>query len=256
MQQTMLEKAIIVLKEKGINLKRKDNLWVATVTGPEEGIVAVKSIFSVIIDPQTLLLLSGGSTPKPLYEQLAQEATINPGAVAEVDERYGEQMHKTSNQRMIQETGLPIYLVKKGIPYSTILQKGLSLTQTADAYHHAIEDLLTKYPRSIAILGIGDDGHTSGIAPNRPDFINPIFGKQNRLVSSFHDASGYFGQRVTTTFAALGKVGMLIPMVFGEKKQEALQKMFSKGPLEEVPARFYTQPSIAPKTLLITDQKI
>lgn len=256
MQQPILEQAVAILRQQEIPLTQKDGIWIATVKSPEQGIEAAKTVLSALVDPQTVLFLSGGTTPKPLYEQLAKDTALQPGAVAEVDERYGERGHSMSNQLMIEQTGLQAYLAQQGIAYSSILQDGLTLEQTADAYNKVVEDLLLRYRRSIAVLGIGDDGHTLGIAPNRPDFTNPIFNQQDRLVSAFDDATGSFGKRVTTTFKALEQMTLLMPLVFGEKKQDAIKKMFTKGSLQEIPARFYLEPSIASKTLFITDQKV
>lgn len=262
MQQPILEQAVTILRQQEIPLMQKDGIWIATVKNQEQGIQAAKAVLDTLVDPRTVLFLSGGTTPKPLYEQLAKEGTA-PGAVAEVDERYGPLGHSTSNQLMIEQTGLRAYLAQHGIPYSGILQDGLTLEQTADAYNKVVEGLLRRYGRSIAVLGIGDDGHTSGIAPNRPGlsadkagFTNPIFSQKDRLVSAFDDTTGSFGKRVTTTFKALGEMTLLMPLVFGEKKQTALQKIFTKGSVEEIPARFYLRPSIASKTLFITDQKV
>ena len=41
---------------------------------------------------------------------LAKERKLNPGAVALVDERYGEKLHENSNEKMISDTGLIGYL--------------------------------------------------------------------------------------------------------------------------------------------------
>ena len=225
------------------------------VDSQEKGLELAKNLLYEKVDNQTLLLLSGGSQ-KILYEVLAQEKKLNPLAVALVDERYGERMHDNSNEKMIRETGFVSDLEQRGISFFPVLKEGLDIEKTAQEYENTLKGLFTKASKKIALMGIGPDGHTSGIAPNRSDFLNPLFTQNNKLVGYFDDANGNFGKRVTTTFEALSQMDELIILAFGSSKQEPLKKMFEEGPVEEIPSRFYTRPEIAPRTLLITDQKI
>ena len=105
-------------------------------------------------------------------------------------------------------------------------------------------------------MGIGADGHTAGIAPNRNDFTNPIFGDKSSLVSYFDDKNESFKQRITLTFKALEQMDTLIVIALGEEKKKALEQMFTLGSLEEIPARFLNQKGIYKKTILITDQNV
>lgn len=222
---------------------------VRKVSSPNEGLSVAKGILYEVVDRDTVLFLSGGSTPKSLYEVLAKEGKIRPGAVALVDERFGEVLHENSNEKMIQETGLPSYFSENGIAYYPILQKGNDRKTTASKYSAAVVSLFADFSSRVAIMGIGSDGHTAGLPPNRT-FPKHLF------VLEFDDKNGPFGQRITLTFKALSQMGILLVLVFGESKKEALRKMFLPGSSEEIPARFYLQPEIAKKTILITDQKL
>ncbi|MDP3987782.1 MAG: 6-phosphogluconolactonase [Candidatus Levybacteria bacterium] len=230
------------------------------VENSKVGIEVAKERLYKIVDRKTVLFLSGGSTPKTLYEILSKEGKIKPGAVAMVDERYGEPFHPQSNDKMIKETGFVQYLKNQNIAFYPILQKDKSQEQTSNDYDENVRYLLTFFPKSAAILGIGKDGHTAGIAPNRKDFTNLIFQQKNLFVSEFSDSKnmeeGGFGKRITITFDALSKIDFLIILAFGENKKKALGLMFKDGSIEEVPARFFTRPEISSKTLLITDQKV
>lgn len=215
-----------------------------------------KNLLYHVSDKTTALFLSGGSTPKPLYEQLAKEEKLIVGAAGLIDERYGEPFHQNSNEKMIKETGLLRYFSARDIKFYSILKKQ-DIQETAREYDDNVRYLLFNMPKSIALLGVGEDGHTAGMAPNRIDFKNPLYEKhlETNLVSHFDD-HGPFGQRVTLTFRGLSMIDILIVLVFGSSKQTAINAMFSSGNIEQVPARFYTQPDISKKTLLITDQKI
>lgn len=248
-----------MIRKKGL----KAGLSVIKVKTKDEGLSLAKEIIYQAVDKKTLLFLSGGTTPKPLYELLSKEKKLKVGAVALVDERYGEPFHKNSNERMIKDTGLLSYLKKKNIPFYPIL-KSLALHPMGVAlkYEETVKELLLNFSKQVAVLGIGPDGHTAGIAPKRPYFKNPLFEKsaKNFLVLEFCDPKGIkeggFGPRITLTFNALSKIGLLLILAFGENKKGALLRMFKKGPIEEIPARFYLKPEISQKTLLITDQKI
>jgi 6-phosphogluconolactonase/glucosamine-6-phosphate isomerase/deaminase len=189
-----------------------------------------------------------------------------------VDERYGKPLHENSNELMINRSGLWDYFTRSGIPFYAILSTEnnvsaeQSLEKTASSYENTVKYLLAQFRKSVAILGIGEDGHIAGIAPNRDDFTNPLFSpeRRDRLVSYYVDEKTIqasdsiptqgFGKRITMTFKGLSLMDTLIILVFGEKKKTALSRLFEEGPLEEVPARFIKDPVVAKKTILITDQ--
>ncbi|MGH7246000.1 MAG: 6-phosphogluconolactonase, partial [Candidatus Levyibacteriota bacterium] len=224
----------------------------------EEGIERAKEELYKRVDNRTVLFLSGGQTPLPLYRLLAFEEIIKPAVVGLVDERYGKSLHDDSNELLIKGTGLLDYLEKQKIPFYPMLGNDVDITQAAQQYDKKTRDLFFQFPKSIAVTGIGKDGHTAGIAPNRTDFTNPLFNtNQNDLyVAHFDDEKGPFKKRVTMTFNGLALIDFFIVLAFGQEKAEALRKVFIQGDLEEIPARFYQQPDIVGKTLFITDQNI
>lgn len=236
-------------------MSKKKGLNIITVENAQMGMMLAKDFLYKEVDEQTLLLLSGGSQ-KILYEMLAQEKKLKPFAVAMVDERFGEKMHENSNEKMIRETGLIADLETRRVVFYPVLSGNTDIAKTAVDYERTMKDLLSKAGKKVAILGIGPDGHTAGIVPNRLDFSDPLFSQQGNLVGWFNDATSSFGKRVTTTFDLLIQMDILLILAFSSSKQEPLKKMFADGPIEEIPARFYTLPEVAKKTILITDQKI
>lgn len=222
-----------------------------------KGIEKTKEVLHNEVDSSTVLFLSGGSTPKPFYHTFAQEQILKPAAVGMVDERFGQPMHTNSNELMIAQTGLLDYFSQHKIPFHSMLQKDKSREEVTEAYDKKMRDLFFTFPKSVAILGIGIDGHIAGIVPNRKGFTNPLFSSAEKYlyVSSFSDPRKY-KERITMTFAGLSLVDKFLVLVFGKEKQKVLQKAFTQGSMEEIPARFFQQPDIAKKTLFITDQKI
>lgn len=221
---------------------------------PRRGIEAAKELLYENCNHRTVLFLSGGNTPKPLYEALAREKKLKAGAVSLIDERYGDISHPDSNQKMIAETGLIEYLKETSRFYPVL--EGKAQDETTKNFDETLRLLYGSFRKSIGILGIGEDGHIAGIAPNRKGFTNPIFADDISLAAYFNGRLGVFRQRITQTFLALSKLDLIIVLAFGEKKKQAIELMFTEESLEEVPARFITQKEISEKTFLFTDQLI
>ena len=221
------------------------------------GFKIAKTILEKHLHNNSVLYLSGGKTPKEFYAELAEEEQITPGAVALIDERYGPKWHENSNELMIKNSGLLRYFDMRGIPTHLILQNEERI-KTAEDYDQKIRSLNVQYQKHIGILGIGVDGHTAGIARDHDGFHNPMFDASQKtlLVSEFNDENGPLGQRISMTFTGLSMLDINIIMAFGPEKGDALEKMFSNGTEEDIPARFFKRADIAPRTLLITDQLI
>ncbi len=196
-----------------------------------------------VVSKDTLLLLSGGSSPTHLYRLIADEKTLKPGGVVLIDERYGLLMHDKSNEKMIKDSGLLSYLNNEGIPFCGILED-LSLQETVKQFEIKLGQILNKFPKKVAIMGIGADSHTAGI---KPDLEYDHFD----LVTCFDDELGYFGKRVTITFEGLMKIDKFILLVFGDNKKQALQNIFKKEDQKHFPAVFYAKASA--EVTIITD---
>lgn len=274
----------------------------------QHGVERAKEILYEEVDKKTILFLSGGKTPKVLYETLAKEQILTPAGVGMVDERFGSPMHENSNELMVREAGLIDYLNKIHVPFYSMLlpvipsgvegsqainneemlkpsfvhdyglaqqvqhdaKKDSSVSpqndninirmteeQLARNYDNLSRDLFFKFPRSVGILGMGPDGHIASIMPNRKDFVDPLFEKEQKyLYASSIDDPKKYGKRITLTFAGLSLMDKLIVFVFGKEKQKALKNAFTPGFITDCPARFFQETEIARKTILITDQKI
>lgn len=241
-------------------VESRRGISVVTSENPQEGLDVARRLLYQIVDPKTALFLSGGSTPEPLYRNLAIEKELRPGAVAMVDERIGD--INLSNEKMINGTGFISYLRENGISFYKI--RGSSsdqLEETASNYNGTFQSLLGMFPRKVAILGIGEDGHIASIAPDREDFKDPVFSLPGSVfVGSFRDAKnmrdGGFGKRITLTPRALREMDVIICLVFGKNKEKALGRMFERVPINTVPAHFLTSSDMAKRVILITDQKI
>ncbi len=250
-----------ILTEKNLFSHDNQGVLVVSVKDSSEGLLLALEMITKIIDIKTLLLLSGGRTPKDLYTSLATHEDFHPGAVGMVDERYGKKWHEKSNEKMFQETGLLRYLQMRDVPFYPILAGGMTREDTAIQYDEKLRSLFAIYQKVVAIVGIGADGHTAGIPIRNSEFRiqNSKLGDEYTFVTDYNDESGVYGERVTMTFLGLSMMDLSLLLVFGDDKKKALHDMFEfsgTGGEDAIPARFYLRPEIAKKSILITDQNM
>lgn len=256
MDQEILRQLIGSFNNK-IRLRERDGLQIIQVKDAEEGIEVAQAVLEKILDRKTILFLSGGKTPKELFEQVAQGQQLQVGAVALVDERYGEKFHANSNEKMVQDTGLYRFLELQNIPFYPILQNEKSREVSAEEYDQILRHIFATFPKSVGILGIGLDGHTAGLPAQSSKFkVQNSKLDDYHLVTDFDNFPGDFKERISMTFLGLSMLDILLVLVFGEEKKEALELFFSDGTDEEIPSRFLRKPQIAKKTLLITDREV
>jgi 6-phosphogluconolactonase/glucosamine-6-phosphate isomerase/deaminase len=224
------------------------------VKNSEEGIEVCKKLLYEKVLKNSVLFLSGGSTPKTLYQILAKEKKLKAGAVALIDERFGEKLHENSNEKMIADTGLVKYLDENNIRFYPILENK-NQEDSARDYDETLRFIFNYFLKSIGILGIGVDGHTAGI-PAIENISQKILDDKSSLVDFYDDQKSFYKQRITLTFLALAKLDEIIVLVFGEDKKKALKLMFKPGSIAQIPARFLNSKQSSDRVILITDQVI
>ena len=207
-----------------------------------------------MVSKTSVLFLSGGSTPKVLYEILAKEQKLTAGAVAMVDERFGEKLHENSNELMIKNTHLLSFLQKSNTKFYSVLQNE-DIENTALQYDETVRYLFNYFQKSVAILGIGADGHTAGI-PAIEEISQKILDDKSSLVCFYDHEESFYKERITLTFLGLSKLDQIIVLVFGKDKKKALRLMFKNGSVAQIPARFLREKGIEEKITLITDQRV
>ena len=170
------------------------------------------------------IALAGGSTPKPLYEALAEDSL--PWSKIHVfwgDERYVPSTHPDSNQKMARLA----WLDRVEIPKSNIHPMPTdSQNPEIDAEKHQQE--LSQFFGSgsgefpsfdLILLGMGDDGHTASLFPH-----TEALRVNDRLVTVGSKA----GQpRLTFTVPLINAARQVIFMVAGSNKQTALERILS-----------------------------
>lgn len=129
-----------------------------------------------------VVALSGGSTPRALYEILGRDplrAALRPNQITWVvgDERCVPPDHAESNARMIRET-----LFREGISEGHRFLRFRTELEEPEAIARDFEEQwasLAIDAIDVAFLGMGEDGHTASLFPG-----TPIFDVEDRVAAA------------------------------------------------------------------------
>lgn len=187
---------------------------------------------------KALLLVSGGSTPLPLYEALS-EADIDwsKATIALVDERWVPLDDAASNERAVRET-----LYRNRAASARFIGLKTDHARAADAVETTEERLLAApWPADIAVLGMGADGHTASWFPNAHGLhaaIDPDTARHCAAVSAHQTpVTGVHVERMTLTAPAILQAGAQLLLMTGEEKKLAFARARASGPVEDMPVR-------------------
>jgi 6-phosphogluconolactonase len=172
--------------------------------------------------------LSGGSTPKQMYERLATPAIASRFPWDRVhwfwgDERFVPHNHPDSNYGMARAA----FLSRVPVPASNvhpIETEGLTPEQSADAYEMTLKrfygsDTLTPARPlfDVMLLGIGDDGHTASLIPGQP-----ALQEKRRWAVAVVGARSE--TRITLTYPALDSSRDVVFLATGQGKREIVAR--------------------------------
>ena len=177
------------------------------------------------------LVLSGGNTPRPLLEDLAQRSLPwTQITVTLADERWVDPSSKDSNEAMVRETLLQGEAAAAN--FVPLKNAASDVLEGQKVCNKAIENM--PRPFDIMILGMGEDGHTASLFPgvagsaldnNATEFCLPIYPP-----SAPHD-------RMTLTANAILDSRRILLHIAGAKKWQIYQEALTPGPVDELPIR-------------------
>ena len=207
---------------------------------PTKQEVAVKfSIFfaDLVASNKTLnVALSGGSTPKIVFDYLAENYSDLDWTKVHFywgDERCVPPTDDDSNYKMT----LAHLLSKIAIPEQNIhrIQGENNPQKEAVRYSAVLEKELPsehKIPKfDLVILGMGDDGHTASIFPHEIQ----LWEAKNHCVVALHPDSGQ--QRVSITGSIINNADQVAFLVTGASKTKKVQEIIKEtGDFKKYPA--------------------
>jgi 6-phosphogluconolactonase len=182
-------------------------------------------------------VLSGGSSPRQLFELLASEPYRQAIAWAKVffffgDERYVPRDHTNSNFRMAKLALLdPLQILPDAV---FAVNTSLSPAAAAQDYERRIRDHLDHpdCPFDLILLGLGDNSHTASLFP-----YTSVLHEQQALVKEVfvEEVDSY---RITFTAPLINAARTVAFLVYGPGKAIAVRHILEGSPnVEEFPAQ-------------------
>ena len=183
-----------------------------------------------------VIALSGGSTPKRLYEILATSefATRFPWSRTELffgDERFVPPQDAQSNYRMVNEA----LLSKVDVPHERV-HRMPSEGDPEEAVQSYERDLRATYGSNtlrpgrplfdVVLLGLGENGHTASLFPG-----TAVLEECRAWVGTCvpHDAPN---RRLTLTYPAIASSAHVLFLVTGEGKRDVLGRVRTRDPAQ------------------------
>ena len=179
--------------------------------------IAAKAARAISAAGRFLIVLAGGSTPRPIYARLVElDTSWNQWHVFFTDERCLSVGHPERNESMARE----VWLDCISIPAGQIHAIPAELGPDAGARKYARE-LASVGVFDLTLLGLGEDGHTASLfaadttegEPGAADVL-PV-----------HAAPKTPATRVTMSAARLARSNSVHLIVNGEEKREVLTRL-------------------------------
>jgi 6-phosphogluconolactonase len=180
--------------------------------------------------------LSGGSTPKALYELLAQERRSSQIDWSRThifwsDERCvppdsGESNYRTSHEALLKHVAVPATQIHR-------MRGEDEPEKAANDYEKALVDHFGagSEPRfDLILLGMGDDGHTASLF----SATTAIEEKEKWIAAPFVEK--FAAHRLTFTFKTINAAARIVFLVTGASKTETLRAVLEDGPQKHFPA--------------------
>ncbi len=127
---------------------------------------------AILLEQQRRVSLSvpGGTTPKPLFKKL-RSADIDWFRVHVVctDERWVDEADKRSNARLIREN-----LLTNNAERATFLSYCHNINDLEENLATIRKRIKMILPLSIAVLGMGTDGHVASLFPDAPELSDAL----------------------------------------------------------------------------------
>jgi len=200
-------------------------------------LIADRLALSIAQNGRASLALSGGSTPRGLYEQLSHEP-INWAKVEVtlVDERFVPPDHEASNEKLVRET----LLQNQAAAANFIGLKGTAKTPQGAAMI-ANKALSALRPFDAVVLGMGEDGHTASWFSGADELDGVLDPQSSTLCAPLNapqsPITGANTSRLTLTLSALKEARLCVLALTGAGKKEAYEKALKPGPVNDMPIR-------------------
>lgn len=188
-----------------------------------------------------VIAFSGGSTPKPLFEALAEhDVEWDKVVITLVDERWVPETHDLSNAAFLKRFLLDH--LPDGVRFVPLYQKAQSVRAS---YPLVLQDFIDATGSNaeslrdfdVVILGMGGDGHTASFFPDADNVAELVSIEASDPLLSCSSPSTQV-ERITWSLPALLNCDFLVLHFTGEDKLDVFeQAVTGGGDFEELPIR-------------------
>jgi 6-phosphogluconolactonase len=173
-------------------------------------------------------MLSGGSTPIPLFEKLSYvDIAWQNVRVGLCDERWIDTSLKDSNEHLVKQYLLQNY-AKKATFIGMYESKDIKEAELTCNDH--IKELL--YPFDVVVLGMGNDGHTASLFPHNME-LKKAFSTTNLCISMVPQDAPY--ERMSLTLGAILSAKHVFLHFEGSQKLAVYQKAVTCNDAQAMP---------------------
>ncbi len=209
--------------------------------------VRICSILSATIREKgrAVLVVSGGSTPVPLFEELSgQDLDWKKVYVTLADERWVPPSDPDSNEALVRR-----HLLKgkaAGAKFIGLYNGASSALEGEKACQERLGEIISRI--DVLVLGMGNDGHTASLFAGAERLKEAVDMGQKRPCIAIRPGDAPH-ERMTLTLNTLLKARHIFLVITGEEKRRVIEKALSQGPMEEMPIRFVLAGSSVPVSI-------
>jgi len=204
-----------------------ESVWCATAAGA----IAFALRSALEGTSRARLLVSGGTTPASVYAALSElPLHWSQVDVGLVDERWLPPNDPDSNAR---------------VAYASLLVNEAAraafepLVRVGDTFESAVAAANAVPPRrvDVAVLGMGEDGHTASLFPGLPGLDRVLASKQPYVAIDATTAAGarQWSKRISLTPAGLAYAQSRFLLIQGKAKREVFRQAIASGEVQRWP---------------------
>lgn len=191
------------------------------------------------------MALSGGGTPRPLYEAFASaplkyEMPWKKTFFFFGDERCVPHTSDESNYKMVRQAMFKPDLVRDENVFATEMQDS-DPHESALLYEEEIQSFFNlqegEMPRfDLILLGMGDDGHTASLFPGTEAL------KETKRICVANFVEKFNAHRITLTLPAINNARQVYFLVSGKGKADVLWRILCEKEKNSYPAQLVKSP--------------
>lgn len=177
------------------------------------------------------LLVSGGNTPKPLFEKLSNiDVSWDKVTISLVDDRWVPSDHKDSNELLVKENLLQNKASKA--KFVGMYIDGKTAFESDDECSAIYEEKV--FPFDVVILGMGGDSHTASLFPENEKLDEAYDLKNDNLCISIRPTTALH-DRMSLTLASILCAKNIILHIEGEEKLKVYEDALKSEDIYKTP---------------------